>query len=331
MKLQVQLLTLLLFFTLTSSPVFAQDLSEAFEKARKIVRDWKPSSSSDNEHSRDEREERSSNPTSERQPDQSAIKREQERQRREQERQRVQNNLDLINANLASAKNNLRTSPTEPLQPDDDASAILARERAIEALMDPRGTPTGMRLPAYARKFALENAKAVRDAVLHGNKPPFRPLWDFYKYNRPIAYGLVPDENRCAIVMSMTLGLEPRPGEVSLQDLGNKELVATLIGPIKTMMVEPVKDSEIAKRYYVKAQDMANRLKNEWGTPLYLEGKDARKYIAGKQGVIFLQHAYLRLRGVTGDHIGLWDSDHLADSATTPFERAEKVWFWEIR
>jgi hypothetical protein len=105
---------------------------------------------------------------------------------------------------------------------------------------------------------------------------------------------------------------------------------------MKTLLVEPVKDSEIANRYYVRAQDMADRLVREWGRPVSVDGKDARKTIAGKRGVIFLQHAYLRaggvmrMQGATGDHIGLWDSDHLADSASTPFDRAQKVWFWEI-
>jgi hypothetical protein len=344
MKLQVQYSSLLLFFALASPPVFAQDLSDAFNKAREIVRDWKPASPSDDGRGREEREERPTDPAPERQPDQSAIERERVRQRREQERQRVQKNLELLDANLASAKDTLRTGRPEPRQPDDETGAVLARERELEALMDPRGTPTGIRLSAAARKFALENATVIRDAMSHGKKPAFRPLWNFYKYNRPIAYGLLPEGSKCAIAMSVTLGLEPRPGETSLQELGNKELVATLVGQIETMLVgpvkeEPVKDSEIAKRYYVKAEDMADRLKKEWGAPSYLDGKEARKYIAGRRGVIFLKNAYWRkrdliylgARGVTGDHIGLWDSDHLADSATTPFEGADKVWFWEIR
>jgi hypothetical protein len=309
MRLRVQFSSFLLLLAFVSSPVFA---------------------------SRDAREERASQPPPQKQPDQAARERELERQEREKERQerekekqRVQENLRILNTNLASARNTPRV--TQPTTSRSDAASISARERQLDALMDSLDVLGALRLASYAKEEARQNAKAVRDAMTRGDKPPFKPLWDFYKYNRPIALGLVPNEKRCAIVMSMTLGVEPQTGEISLQDMGNKKLVATLVGPIKTMLVAPVKDSEIAKRYYVRAQQLADRLKSDWEAQnwevLYLNGKKAREAVAGKKGIIFIQNAY----GVTGDHISLWDSDHLADSATTPFERAEKVWFWEIR
>ncbi len=32
-----------------------------------------------------------------------------------------------------------------------------------------------------------------------------------------------------------------------------------------------------------------------------------------------------------GDHIDLWDKDKIAATTTsTPFEKAENVWFWEL-
>ena len=172
----------------------------------------------------------------------------------------------------------------------------------------------------------------MREALQKGAKPPFQSLWSLYQYNRPIAFGLVPSTNKCAIVLSMTLGLTPRQGETSLQSLGNKELVATLVGPVKTLLVAPVKDADIASRLYVKAQDLADRLKSDFGQPVYLEGKDARQFLAGKRGIVFFKNADLRyrLRPRSGDHIDLWNSDRMASSAGTQFENAEKVWFWPI-
>lgn len=334
MRLHVPLLLLLL--VVASPPALADDLSSAFQKAREIIRDWKPSSSSGSNRSRDEREERSSQAP--RQPGQSGREREAKRQQREEEKrqeaaerekekQRVKKNLDILTTNLASASNMSRASQSTSSHSAKDAASISAREQQLNALMRSGDTLAALRLSSAAKEEARQNAKAIQDALARGDKPPFKPLWDYYKYNRPIALGLVPNENKCAIVMSMTLGLEPRTGEMSLQDIGNKELVATLVGPIKTILVTPVKDSEIAKRYYIQAQQLADRLKRDWGVPIYLNGKKARETIAGKKGIIFLENAY----GFRGDHIDLWDSDHIASSSSTPFERADKVWFWEIR
>ncbi|MEW6353615.1 MAG: T6SS effector amidase Tae4 family protein [Pseudomonadota bacterium] len=189
------------------------------------------------------------------------------------------------------------------------------------------------------RANALKNVRLIRDAVAQGEKPPFQPLWDYYGYNRPIAEGLVPDENRCAIVLSMTLGLEPRAGEATVEALGNKlHAIAKQIKRHVTMddkphTIDAVADAEIAKRYYIKAQQLADRLRDEWGEPLAVEGPQTLEAISGKRGVIFIQNAYRRAGSAgerTGDHIDVWDADHIASDSSTPFDDAEQVWFWEI-
>lgn len=321
----------LLLLTFISGPVFADDLGSAFEKARKIIRKWKPSPSSESNRSRDEREERASKPQRQtprqKQPDQRAIERARKKQQREKERQRIQENLKILNTNLASARNTPRV--TQLTTSELDLVSISAREQQLDALMRSENVLEALRLSSAAKEEARQNAKIVQDALARGDKPPFKPLWDYYKYNRPIALGLVPNDAKCAIVMSMTLGVEPRPNELSLHDIGNKKLVDQLVSPIKTMLLLPVKDSEIAKRYYVRAQELADRLKSDWGAPIELKGKNARGAIANKKGIIFLKNAY-GVRG-SGDHIDLWDRDHVASTASTPYWRAEKVWFWEIR
>src|SRR5436853_7884482 len=104
---------------------------------------------------------------------------------------------------------------------------------------------------------ALKYVSTILDAVSQGRKPPFQSLLEFYKYNRIVGYDLRPEKNRCALIISMTLGLEPRPGEFSVQSLGNKELVATLVGPLITLLIEPLKDADIVDRFYVTEQDLA--------------------------------------------------------------------------
>jgi len=197
------------------------------------------------------------------------------------------------------------------------------------------GTKTG----AGGTQGSLADAEVIRAAMARREKPPFEPLWNYYQHNRPIAQGLLPDGNRCALVLSMALGLEPRPGELTLQELGDKGLRATLIDQIRRGPGAPVRnstvtDTELAKRYYVQAEQLADRLKDEWKTPTEFSPEEARRALLGRRGVVFLEHAYPSASSLgllrTGDHIGLWDKDHLADPATTPFEKADRVLFWEF-
>lgn len=177
---------------------------------------------------------------------------------------------------------------------------------------------------------AIISAKQVKDAVRSGQKPPFQPLWDYYQYNykHNIAKGLVPNEDRCAIQMSMTLGLEPLSGEANLHSLG-PTVARKIIKFIKEqkidMPLKEVTDAEIAKRYYIRAQELANRLKKEWGSPSVLSGTKAEMQLTNKKGVIFIMDAW----GNT-DHIDVWDSNRIGSDINVPFNMAKEIWFWEI-
>ncbi len=181
--------------------------------------------------------------------------------------------------------------------------------------------------------LAIETAHVVQGATARGHKPPFQPLWDYYQYNRDVAKGLAPEQNRCAIVLSMTLGLQPRAGEQTLQQLGGGGLISIFTDIRQKMVIPPVAKADIAKRYYIQAQQLANRLTSEWGVPVILDGPKAQAAISGKYGIIFLQDAYQRAGSFgrrTGDHIDLWNATRIASDSTVPFDNAAKVWFWEI-
>jgi hypothetical protein len=178
---------------------------------------------------------------------------------------------------------------------------------------------TAQAAPSQA-KVDLNDANVIRAAIQENGKPPFQPLWDHYQRNRTIAEILESKADRCAMVLSMTLGLEPGVDEHSFLQLPDKSR------------------PEIEGRYYLRAQELAGRLLRIWGHPEYLQGRDPRSLIRGRRGVIYLEHAYLepvKKAGIPvgfkwGDHIDLWDRDHLATPATEPFEKAREVWFWEI-
>lgn len=204
------------------------------------------------------------------------------------------------------------------------------------------------------RGRALNNARLVRDAVSNGQIPPFQPLLDFYtfvfKYH--IAKDLIPGENACAITLSMTLGLEPKSGEASLYHLAERENYnweqfisrhdhwkvflrlarrmyqhGTLMGPIPE-----VTDAQLARRYYIKSEQLADRLTTVWGNPTKeLRGSEAEAYISDRRGVVFLKHAYGPWYRRRGNHIDIWDRTRLASNPNPPpFRQAEKVLFWEI-
>lgn len=169
----------------------------------------------------------------------------------------------------------------------------------------------------------LKNAKLIKDAVSQGQKPPFQPVWDTYRSKRAIAKGFAPEENRCALVLSMALGFEPRANEASLRDLKERKGV-----------IPELADAELAKRYYIRAQELANRLNDEWGTPEVIKSTEARGSISGKTGIVFIQDAWTDGRGrMTVDHIDVWDGGRIGayDALEPPFERAREVWFWPLR
>lgn len=220
----------------------------------------------------------------------------------------------LCAALTLSGAPNVRASGCEPdeVQVDEDEDYIYCSKKNI---------------------VAIETAHVVQEATARGEKPPFQPLWDYYQYNRDIAKGLAPEQNRCAIVLSMTLGFQPRPGEQTLQQLGGGGITTIFSEIRKKMVIPPVAKAEISNRYYIQAQQLANRLASEWGAPLVIDGPKARAVISGKYGIIFLQDAYQSAGSFgrrTGDHIDLWNATRIASDSTMPFDKAAKVWFWEV-
>ncbi|MFL6388867.1 MAG: T6SS effector amidase Tae4 family protein [Terriglobales bacterium] len=331
-----------------------QDLSGAFHTAEQMLRDSKPVSNNNSERARETRAEQRSSERSERspEPDRRAIRREQERQQREQqrlaeekERLRVQQNLAAIEARLAAAGSMPPLPPSYVSGVDKSSATVEGRRQWLTSLLRGPGVRPIQTYTPEERRRAIQNSRMIREAVTRGEKPPFQPLWDFYEYNRSIAKGLVPDENRCAIVLSMTLGLEPGAGEASVQDLKDRKEKSMLIGLISTKRLDdPVRlpaatHTEVAERYYLRAQQLADRLGREWGAPKEFSGLDSDKYLNGRQGVVFLQRAYLRFgkpelstQGFrTGDHLDLWKSTMNATDSSMPFDKADKVWFWELK
>jgi type VI secretion system (T6SS) effector Tae4 (amidase) len=364
---------ILSFVILAALAASGQDLGTAFGHAEQIIRDSKPTSGGVSERARNDREDRrTSGGSQSTQPDWGAIRRaekererelkreekERQRQAEERERQRVEKNLSIIEANLAAAAAAGGMPPMPPHSYDVDKStdtfAVQGRRDWLQTLM--KGPPLRP-IGSYAseeKRQAFRNSQVVRDATRRGEKPPFQPLWDFYEFNRSIAAGLVPDENRCAIVMSMTLGLEPQGDDASVASLTDKKEKSILLGLISTKKLEePVRNpaathTEVAARYYLRADDLAKRLTTEWGAPREIDALDAAKYLNGKQGVVFLEHAYLHPGTPTshpqgsyledpfknfrkGDHIDLWKSNMNATDSSMPFQHAQKVWFWELK
>ena len=353
------------FSTLAAS---GQDLGVAFGRAEQIIRDSKPTSSGVSERARNDREDRrTSSGSQSTEPDWGAIRRaqkererarkreaeEQKRQAEERERQRIANNLSVIEKNLAAAAtgggNIPPTPPLHSYEVDKSTTAVQARLDWLHSLM--KGPPL-RDIGSYAseeKRQALRNSQVVRDATRRGEKPPFQPLWNYYEFNRSIAVGLLPDENRCAIVLSMTLGLEPRGNEASVANLTDQKKKAMILGLAATKNLEMnFTQSEAATHYYLRAQELANRLKSEWGQPQEIDALDAAKYLNGKQGVVFLEHAYQEFRRPIshpqgsyledpfknfrkGDHIDLWKSNMNASESTMPFQHAQKIWFWELK
>jgi type VI secretion system (T6SS) effector Tae4 (amidase) len=354
-------LSVVVFSTLAAS---GQDLGTAFGRAEQIVRDSKPTSSGISERARNDREERRTSGGSEStQPDWGAIRRAQrererqlKREEKERERQRVDKNLSVIEANLAAAAASMPPMPPHSydVNKSTDTFAVQGRRDWLQKLVSgPALRPIGT-YASEEKRQAFRNSQVVRDALRRGEKPGFQPLWNYYEFNRSIAAGLVPEENRCAIVMSMTLGLEPRGNEASVASLTDPKKKSMILGLMSTKYLEkPVRNpaathTEVAARYYLRAEELANRLKTEWGQPQEIDALDAAKYLNGRQGVVFLEHAYLESRRPVshsqgsyledpfkdfrkGDHIDLWKSNMNASESSMPFQHAQKIWFWELK
>jgi hypothetical protein len=155
----------------------------------------------------------------------------------------------------------------------------------------------------------------------------FEALWDKYQESRKLGRDINPDGNRCALVLGAALrsAYTPRKerGELSFREIGQ---------PPKGIRGQP-----FLERYYVKAEELARRLEEEWGRPAYrVSGADAAAAIGGKRGVVFVEDAWFSWRAMakTVDHIDLWNGSRMgaydeAGSADA-FRRASMVWLWLV-
>jgi hypothetical protein len=156
----------------------------------------------------------------------------------------------------------------------------------------------------------------------------FKMLWARWHEARKLGGDINPDGNRCALTLGAALKLAFKPrkdkGELSFRDISQ---------PPKGMRGQPFLD-----KFYVKADQFAKRLEEEWGKPdLQATGPSALAALKGKQGVIFIENAWYAgfpMRRKSVDHVDLWDDDRTAayDAAHTReiLERADSVALWLI-
>jgi len=155
--------------------------------------------------------------------------------------------------------------------------------------------------------------------------------------------GDVTKGNRCALVMGQALRLKPKAGQVTMKGLGSAE--------------EHVREMPFLDKFFVKAQDLADTIKDSYGQPnQIIKGKTAVKkdngtyqvdMLDGKKGVIFFQNCWRTPsekiadwfgidNSKTGDHIDLWNG---ATTEIYPSRvksvgliyQSSSIWFWEIK
>lgn len=152
-------------------------------------------------------------------------------------------------------------------------------------------------------------------------KPSFTDLKAAYPYNPPARTDRTPCTkpdgspsfaNQCAIRLGVALratgvlGLAGAPGVVSC-------------------WFHPR-----SAGHTLRAEELANWLARGtvFGAPTKLKGAGAATDLQGKQGVVFVKDFYGP--GNSGDHIDIWDVDHMLSGSTTYFDKARAVWFWSL-
>lgn len=158
-------------------------------------------------------------------------------------------------------------------------------------------------------------------------------MWRSHQENRKTAEMVNPEGNRCAYVLGLTLKVtfKPRPdrNELSFREISQ---------PPKGIRGQP-----FLAKFYVKAEQFADRLREEWGEPdLNMIGINALDVISGKQGVIFVQNAWSTgltkaLLGIrTVDHVDLWNGTTMGsypnnhEYSRDAITRADKVYLWLV-
>jgi hypothetical protein len=165
-------------------------------------------------------------------------------------------------------------------------------------------------------------------------RPSFNSLWHRYQDKRSVAAGIT-DGNRCALVLGLALGpgYEPRAGEISFQQLRQPTL------PFQKGVHPAIEGAEVLNRFYVRSDEMARRLIDEWGAPAKFQGSATFDAVHGKKGVIFVKNGFRTHHGGHDSHIDLWNgvqmgSWHNPDASEQTyrglFERADEVWFWQF-
>jgi hypothetical protein len=195
--------------------------------------------------------------------------------------------------------------------------------------------------------------------MIRGRPADFQGLWNRQQASRKWARG-VTRGNRCALVMSRTLGVHPEsPAEMSW--VGVSEVTP------------PYRGRPELKDYYLKADQLAKRLERDWGPPdLYMAGRLASRLVRDQRGVMFIENRWGtsadRLKtvgagllvfaaesvglstpdersgiidtiaGPSVDHIDVWDGDRTAGGDEDGHEgysfatvaAAQYVWLWRI-
>lgn len=141
-------------------------------------------------------------------------------------------------------------------------------------------------------------------------KPSYLNLLSHYPSTPPPACD-GPYINQCAIRLSMALN-------------GERTLTVD-----KGTYTEP----KCAHGHARGAESLANWLYDKIGRPkIYTDGADAKKKIAGKNGIIFFKDCFQRDGEATrrGDHIDLWDG-FTGRTYNDDANLASQVWFWELK
>jgi len=149
--------------------------------------------------------------------------------------------------------------------------------------------------------------------------------------------------NRCALVMGQALRLKPSNNQVTMRGLGAAE--------------EHLRNMPLLDKFFVKAQDLANSIKDNYGQPTkIIKGKSAVKKndgnyqveaLDGRKGVIFFQDCWRTPSekfaywfGIddskTGDHIDLWNGKTTEiypdrNKSLGLVHQSDNVWFWETK
>lgn len=219
-------------------------------------------------------------------------------------------NQEVAEYNIRSAEINARKERLDREQAELDRRIEQENSRHIASYV------------AFSQRVEAAFADYARRL---GHRPVFASAWqkhlDPKVGSRVTAGGLIPNDNRCALTLSITLGLSPRPGEHSLDDMPPNT-------PWKRHLIDEIRGAGLAGRYYIKSAELASRLRNEWGEPIRPRSRNIDLH--GKVGVLFFDGGF-----GGGNHIDLWNGQRWAADTRTNFEQAmssaRDVWFWELR